>query len=320
MGHIMKALRFHETGDLSKLKLEEVPIPEPKSGEVLVQVKAAAINPADIKNIYGKMKEITTVPRIPGRDFAGVIAKGTKKGQAVLGSGGLIGFNRDGAQAEYVVVPEAALVPKPDSISFGAAAAMGIPYMTAWAAIVDAAQVQPNDNVLIVGATGAVGSIAAQIAKWKGAKVFGTVRHASEKGKSIDVIINLEKQGLQEALMAATQNKGVNAILDTVGGPLFEPCLNCLADHGRQVIISSMEPRVTFNLVDFYRKQLKIIGVNSLRFTLEESVSIIQNLLQLIEKGHLDLPSFKALSIDQALEAYRQIDSGQLKEKVVIQF
>ena len=148
----MKALRFHETGDLSKLKLEDVPVPEPKSGEALIQVKAAAINPADIKNISGKIKDITTVPRTPGRDFAGIVVKGgMKKGQAVFGSGGLLGFNRDGAQAEFVVVPEEALIPKPDDISFGAAAALGIPYMTAWSAIIDAAQVKPKENVLIIG-------------------------------------------------------------------------------------------------------------------------------------------------------------------------
>lgn len=319
----MKALRFHETGDLSKLKLEDVPIPEPKPGELLVQVKAAAINPSDIKNICGKMKEITTLPRTPGRDFAGIVVKGgLKQGQAVFGSGGLLGFNRDGVQAEFVVVPENALIPKPDNIPFEAAAAMGIPYITAWSAIIEAAQVKPQESVLIVGATGAVGSIACQIAKWKGAKVFGTVRHSSEKGKTkvVDVIIDLEKQELAAAVMAATDKKGVNAILDTVGGPMFEPCLSCLTDLGRHVVISSLEQRVSFNLIDFYRRQLKITGVNSLKFSLEESVDMLKHLLELIDKGHLDLPTYKTFSIDQALEIYRQIDSGQLKDKAVIQF
>lgn len=319
----MKALRFHETGDLSKLKLEEVSIPEPKSGEVLVQVKAAAINPSDIKNIYGKMKDITTLPRIPGRDFAGIVVKGgMKKGQAVFGSAGLLGFKQDGAQAEYVVVPEAGLILKPDDISFEAAAAMGIPYITAWSTIIDAAQLKLNENILIIGANGAVGSIASQIAKWKGARVFGTVRHTSDKEKTrgVDNVIDLEKEELGAAVMALTEKNGVNVILDTVGGPIFEQCLACLADHGRHVVISTSEPRVSFNLLDFYRRQLKIVGVNSLKFTLQETMLIFEQLLELIKKGCLDLPSFKICSINQAIEAYHQIDSGQLKEKVVIQF
>ena len=220
------------------------------------------------------------------------------------------------------MVPEKALVPKPDTISFEAAAAIGIPYMTAWSAIIDAAQVQPDEKVLIIGATGAVGSVASQIAKWKGAKVFGTVRHTTEneKLKGVDVIINLEKQELSEAVLAATEKQGVNAILDTVGGSMFEQCQACLADHGRHVVISSSEPRVSFNLIDFYRRQLKIFGVNSLKFSLKESAAILQHLLQLIHEGHLDLPAFKTFSLDEALEAYRQIDSGQLKGKAVIVF
>src|SRR6201988_770390 len=136
----MRALRFHQTGSLDELRLEEVPTPVPRADEVLVQVKAAAVNPSDVKNVQGKM-HITTVPRIPGRDFAGLIVKGSAGqvvGQPVFGSGGDLGFARDGSHAEYVAVPDTAVVPLPKNLSFAQAAGIGVAYLTAWAALVNA--------------------------------------------------------------------------------------------------------------------------------------------------------------------------------------
>src|ERR1700746_1034685 len=102
----MRALRFEQTGSLSELKLDDIPRPIPKMGEVLIHVRAAAINPSDIKNVLGKMHE-TTLPRTPGRDFSGTVVAGPPQllGQSVFGSGGDLGFRRDGTHAEFVVVP-----------------------------------------------------------------------------------------------------------------------------------------------------------------------------------------------------------------------
>jgi NADPH:quinone reductase len=115
----MRALRFEKTGSLDELSVRDVPIPSPAPSEVLVQIKAAAINPSDIKNVLGKMHE-TTVPRTPGRDFAGVLMgdAGERSGQAVFGSGGNLGFGRDGSHAEYTVVPANAVRPMPKNLSF----------------------------------------------------------------------------------------------------------------------------------------------------------------------------------------------------------
>ena len=161
----MRSLRFHKTSSLDDLRVEEVPIPTPSEDEVLVQVKAAAINPSDVKNVQGKMHE-TTVPRIPGRDFSGVVVggRGALSGQSVFGSGGDLGFGRDGSHAEFVVVPANAVIPLPRNLSFEQAAGIGVAYMTAWAALVNAARIQPGETALILGTTGAVGSAAARIA------------------------------------------------------------------------------------------------------------------------------------------------------------
>jgi NADPH:quinone reductase len=107
----MRALKFDQTGSLDDLHMEEVPLPTPAAGEVLVEIKAAVINPSDIKNVQGKMHE-TTVPRIPGRDFAGMIVKGPDRllGQSVFGSGGNLGFGPDGSHAEYLTIPASAVL------------------------------------------------------------------------------------------------------------------------------------------------------------------------------------------------------------------
>src|ERR1700760_2989578 len=114
----MRALKFDQAGSLDDLHLEEVPLPTPAAGEVLVRVKAAAVNPSDIKNVQGKMHE-TTVPRIPGRDFAGTIVEGPAEvlGQSVFGSGGNLGFGRDGSHAEFVAIPAAAVIPLPKNLT-----------------------------------------------------------------------------------------------------------------------------------------------------------------------------------------------------------
>src|SRR5271163_4173194 len=134
----MKSLRFAEFGPPSVLRIEEVPIPEPGEGEALNQVKAAAINPSDIGNVAGHF-EHTTLPRTPGRDFAGVVAKGKyHEGAEVWGSSGQLGIVHDGSHAEYVVVPAETLSFKPKSLSMAQAAAIGVPYITAWASLVNA--------------------------------------------------------------------------------------------------------------------------------------------------------------------------------------
>src|SRR5271170_5146539 len=163
----MKALRFSAFGPPSVLRIDEIPIPQPGEGESLIQVKAAAINPSDIGNVAGRFKK-TTLPRTPGRDFAGIVVKGNHpEGTEVWGSSGTLGIVRDGSHAEYVVVPAETLSPKPKSLSMAQAAAIGVPYITAWASVVSAAQIQPGETLLMVGAAGAVGQAATQIANWK---------------------------------------------------------------------------------------------------------------------------------------------------------
>src|SRR5512147_2013235 len=124
---MVRGLFFRHTGSLDNLEIEELPVPVPKSGEVLVQVLAAAINPSDAKNVLGKMTE-TTTPRVPGRDFAGRVVSGDSRwqGKVVFGTGGDIGFGRDGSHAEFVAVPVDGLVEIPPELSYAQATAIAL--------------------------------------------------------------------------------------------------------------------------------------------------------------------------------------------------
>jgi NADPH:quinone reductase len=190
----MRALRFEQTGALAGLKVATVDIPAPGQEEVLVKVEAAAINPSDVKNVLGKMAQ-TTLPRTPGRDFAGRVEKGLPDlvGRFVFGTGGDLGFLRDDSHAEYLTVPAEAVALRPKQLNAAQAAAMGLAYMTAWVALVDAAQLQAGETVLITGVTGAVGSAAARIAHFQSAKVLGTIRVRAEQQGSSDSLVTFRK-------------------------------------------------------------------------------------------------------------------------------
>jgi NADPH:quinone reductase-like Zn-dependent oxidoreductase len=230
----MKALRFAEFGPPSVMRIEEVSIPEPGDGEALVRVKAAAINPSDIGDVAGHFKK-TTLPRTPGRDFAGIVVMGTQhEGEEVWGSAPNLGIVRDGSHAEYVVVPVETLSVKPKSLSMTQAAAIGIPYITAWASVVNAAQIQAGETILIVGAAGAVGQAATQIANWKQARVIGA-DITSDPIPGTESVVNTKSEDFHERVLKLTAGKGVDAVFDTVGGPIFEPALRSLGFGGRQV-------------------------------------------------------------------------------------
>ena len=322
----MKGLIFRSAGSLANLKIEDLPMPTPKEGELLVKVVAAAINPSDVKNVLGKMPQ-TNPPRVPGRDFAGrVVSEDPRwRGKSVFGTGGDLGFGRDGSHAEFVAVPMEALVEMPPEFTDDNAASIGVTYLAAFAAIVKAGDVKNGETVLVTGTTGAVGSAAATIAHKKGARVLGAVRSRGEPGNRSDVPfvewIDLESRRLPESVKELTGGKGADLILDVVGGPLFQPCLKSLAQRGRQIAIASAgDPQVTFNLVGFYHREARLIGVDTLKISFRESAEILKAVLPGFKEGIFPLPSVEAVSLEGALRAYQAIDEGTSKKKVFIRF
>lgn len=316
----MKSLRFSEFGPSSVLRIVDLAIPDPGPGEALVQVKAAAINPSDPKNVSGHFKD-TTLPRTPGRDFAGVVVKGRKfkEGQEVWGSVPKYGVEHDGTHEEYIVVQEEALSPKPKSLSMVQAAAIGVPFVTAWASLVNAAQIRAGETILIVGAGGSVGQAATQIAHWKKAHVIGADRTSEIPG--VESAINTSTGDLSENVRKLTNGAGVDLVFDTVGGPLFEPALKSLKFGGRQVAITSKgDGRVSFNLFDFYHNLSRLIGVDSQALTPLQVMEIFEELRQGFDSGVLKPPPIEVVPFENAIDAYQRVEAGKAKSKLVLSF
>jgi NADPH:quinone reductase len=310
----MKALRFSRYGPPSVLSVEEIPTPAPGSGESLVQVRAAAINPSDVRNVAGAFK--TALPRTPGRDYAGVVVGGAGAGREVWGSGPGFGVQRDGSHAEFVVMPVDWLADKPQNLSMEEASAIGVPFVVAWEGL-DVAGLKAGETILVTAALGAVGRAVTQIAHWKGARVIGA--DIVEWPSDADLFINSKSHDLVAAVKNATGGKGVDLVYDAVGGPLFEPSLKSLALRGRQIAMTSVgERRVSFDLIDFYHNLSRLIGVDSLKLGGREIAVIMDALKPGFESGALKPFEVEVRPLGDAVAAYTAVEKRGSPEKQVL--
>jgi NADPH2:quinone reductase len=321
----MKALRFERFGSVREvLRLEDVPDPKPGAGEIVVRIAAASINPSDTKNILGKM-EGTTLPRTPGRDFAGTVISGPAalQGREVFGSGGEIGFTRDGAHAGQIVVPAEGVAIKPARISMAEAASVGTNFVTAYAGLIHAAKVKSGEWVVVTGARGGVGSSVIQLAKWKGARVIAVDRGAADaafiRQYGIDLMLNTGADDISTRVKEATGGRGADIAYDCVGGPLFEICLETLGQLGRQVNITSVgERRVSFDLLDFYHRRLTLYGIDSRALDTRDCARILSELAPAFESGTLRAPRIAQITpLEGFAEAYEAVETGKARGKVV---
>jgi NADPH:quinone reductase-like Zn-dependent oxidoreductase len=324
----MKALRFGTVGDIGKvLHVEAVERPVPRVGEVLIEVHAASINPFDVKNVQGSFPK-TTLPRIPGRDLAGVIIAGDDQriGEEVWATGGDIGTVRDGSHAEYIAIQGRGARPKPRSLSMAQAASVGTNYMAAFLGLIQKAQLKENETVLVTGASGGVGSSVVKIAKTRAARVITVDRKVPAPDKvrerSIDLALSSESDDIATRVKEFTGGTGVSVVFDCVGGPLFEVAMKTLGMNGRQVNITSVgTPRVSFDLLDFYRRALTLFGVNTTLLDTIGAGEILDGLRPAFEEGQLTSPDIaRTFFVEQAIEAYEQIAGGTAKGKMIIVF
>jgi NADPH2:quinone reductase len=313
----MRAIRIHQFGDVSNLKVEELPDPHPAPGEVKVQVRAASINPSDARNVEGKM-EGTTLPRIPGRDFAGVIVEGPQEllGREVWGTGGDVGFTRDGSHAGFIVIPADAAAAKPANLSFEEAACVGVNFVTAYEGLVARAKAQSGETVLVTGAGGGVGSAVLQLGQALGAKLIAADRTPFDSshfaGVELAGYVNTTDKRWSDSVREMTGGKGVNVVFDCVGGEVFEPALSTLGQLGRQVAITSVGGRrVSFDLLDFYHRRLTLLGVDSRALTVSDCARVLESLTGLFAKGSLKAARItKRGSLDDAVELYTHAGKG----------
>jgi NADPH2:quinone reductase len=316
----MRAIRFESFGDPSVLELVDADLPRTDNDTALVRVRGASINPSDVKNVAGAMKQ-TTLPRIPGRDYAGVVERGPAEwiGALVWGTGGDTGFTRHGTHAEMIAVPVASLRRKPETLSFDEAASVGVNYIAAWRGL-EAAGLKAGETLLLIGAGGGVGGAAAQIARRIGARIIGADRHLPHPDAPIHAIAekliigkqNLGEQDWHGEIRSATDGKGADVVFDLVGGVMFHSAVNCLAPRGRLVEISATGQReVSFDLADFYHNESRLIGIDTLKYDLTASAAMLEALTPGFLAGdYRAAPIGVTFGLAMARRAYREVATG----------
>jgi NADPH:quinone reductase len=315
----MRALSFDRFGDPDVLHVADVADPVASDGQAVIAVQAASVNPSDVKNVAGAFPA-TVLPRVPGRDFAGVVVDGPSEwiGVEVWGTGGDVGFTRDGSHAELLGVPVEALARKPERLGFDEAATVGVNFVVGWLGAVDAAQLDKDETIVVFGVSGGVGGAVAQIARVRGARVIGIDRTAPRDDAPAATILEEfvmsdgDPQDIADQIRRATGGRGAEVIYDAVGGVTTAAALAALAPQGRLVVISAVGTRVVpIDLVDFYRNESRLLGVNSGNVGVVESGSRLTEMATYFESGAFrPLQVSRAYGLDESQDAYRGVASG----------
>ena len=288
------AVRLAAKGaDVAGLPMEvaEVALPALKPDEVLVEVRAAGVNPSDVKAAFGLMP-YAVFPRTPGRDFAGVVVDGPGEavGQRVFGSSGDLGIRRDGTHATHLVVERAACAAIPPGMTFAEAAGVGVPFVTAMTGLRRAGLPKPGDVVLVMGLNGKVGQAAAQIAARAGARVIGVVRraepYAGHANGHVDVV-DASAGDVAAEVRRITGGHGADIVFNTVGDPYFQAAHKSLAIEGRQILIAAVHRIVEFNIFEFYRGRHTYVGIDTLSLSSVASGAVLQGLAPGFADGSL---------------------------------
>jgi len=319
----MKAIQFKTFGNPEVLEYVDLPTPQADADSVVVQIKAASVNPSDVKNVSGHF-EHTVLPRTPGRDFSGVVVDGPQAwlGAEVWGTGGDIGFTRDGTHAHFIKVPLTALSRKPTTLSHAEASAIGVNFVVAWLGTVEYAHLQAGETIAVIGAGGGVGGAVVQIAKARGARVIAMDRHPlspdTPAGRLIDDYVPFDENATAR-LKALTGGAGADVVYDAVGGVAFATALSLVKRRGRVLEISATgQRRVELDLIDFYHNETQLLGVDSAKLGVAESAPLMTALVEGFESGKLQAPAIaQEYPLERAREAYAAVAAGT-RGRVVI--
>jgi NADPH:quinone reductase-like Zn-dependent oxidoreductase len=306
----MKAVRFHSYGGPEVLEMEEIPRPQPDAKEVLIQVRAAGVNPLDWKVRAGHVKDWLKhrLPLIPGWDVSGVVAAighghtDFRVGDEVFA---LLDFMRDGAYAEYALAEKRNLAPKPKHVDYIKAGATPLASLTAWQALFDVADLVSGQTVLIHGAAGGVGHFAVQFAKWKGAEVIGTASANNERfllDLGADKVIDYRATNFEEVV------HDVDVVFDTIGGDVQRRSWRVLKKGG--ILVATLG--VTSE------EEARRLGVRG------EGVMVHPDEAQLAHIGHqIDIGELKpavseVLPLAEAAKAHELSQTGHVRGKIVL--
>jgi NADPH:quinone reductase-like Zn-dependent oxidoreductase len=341
----MKAIRFHSFGGTEVLRYEETPKPTIGPADVLVQLRAAALNHLDLWIRSGARERKIPLPHIPGSDGAGIVAetgsavKSTKTGDRVLICPGLscgrceycvagtenlcsayhvLGTHEDGTYAEYVKIPAVNAIPIPNGVDFRRAAAFPLVFVTAWHMLVTLANLRRNETVLVHGARSGVGSAGIQVAKMLGARVITTLGNGdgAERAKALgaDNVINYRTNDFVEEIRRLTDKRGVDVVFEHIGGEVFEKSLTVIRKGGRLVTCgATTEYLGKVDLRYVYSRHLSIFG--SYMGTKRELLEA----LKFFEEGKLRPVIDAVFPLSQAADAQKRMEERKHFGKIVLE-
>jgi NADPH2:quinone reductase len=328
----MKAAYITEPGPPENLIVGELPTPEITGSQVLVRVKAAAVNPIDTYIRSGMVKMEIPKPFIPGGDFVGVVeklgpnAKRFKVGDHVWGSNQ--GRNgRQGTFAEYAAVDESWVYPMPGGVSDEAAAACALVSLTAYLGLHNHARLQSGETLFVNGGTGGVGSMVVQIAKAMGARVITTAGSAEKvnlaRELGADAAVNYKADDIAARVKEFAPD-GINVWWETIREPNFDLTIPLLAPRGRMILMAGRDARPSFPVGPFYTKDCSILGFAVLNATADEQRPAAEAISGWLAQGTIKPRIDRVLPLEQAAEAHRLQEestihkSGTLAGKIVI--
>ena len=323
----MRAVEIAKPGGPEVLVPASRPLPAPKPREILVKVAAAGVNRPDVLQRMGLYPVPSDASDLPGLEIAGeVVACGSeartwKVGQSVCA------LAHGGGYAEYCTVPEVQALPVPRGLSMVEAASLPETFFTVWSNVYDRGRLKPGETLLVQGGSSGIGVTAIQMAKAMGNRVLATAGSDEKCAACVrlgaDKAINYRTQDFQAEVLAATGGKGVNVVLDMVGGDYVPKELKCLADEGRLVFIAFLRgPKTELDISEVMRRRLVLTG-STLRprpveFKGAVARSLREHVWPLIEAGKIKPVVFKTFPLAEAAEAHRLMESSQHIGKLVL--
>ncbi len=311
----MRAIRLHQFN--GPLTVEEVPDPIVATGEMIVELSHAAVNPLDVWCCQGNFAAMTPLPHTPGVEGLGR----DSTGQLGLVHGIGTGVARAGTYAQKIAIPVGAWTPLPDSsIDPSVAVSLAVAGMTAHQTVHHLARTVASDIVLVLGASGGVGSIAAQLARNIGATVFGQTSSASKtaavEANGVDEVI-VAADGA--ALVAALGERKVSVVIDGLGGTFTAAAISCMSPRGRLVNYgTSAGVEVTLQMRNLYRNAITLFGYTGFLLTAEEATATLTALLADVAAGRLIVPIDGVLALAGAQEAHQRILNRAVEGKIVL--
>jgi len=315
------------TEDLSGLAVRSVAVPAPDAGQVLVRVRAAALNFPDYLMTQGRYQFKPPMPFVPGLEAAGeVIATGS--GVAHVGAGDAVVVHaRHGALAGAMIADAGAVRPMPPGLDWAAGAAFHAAALTAYVGLVRRAHLREGETLLVHGASGGVGMACVQLGRHLGARVIAT-------GRSADKLAAVRAHGAHEtvalagdwrdAILRLTDGRGADVVVDTVGGDVFDASLRCMAWGARMLVVGFVGGRIPEVKTNYLLiKNLAVLGVRAGEYGRRDPVRGAENVREIdrLASAGVFKPHICArLAIDQAVEGLRMLADGRVAGKLVVEF